>query len=326
MAANLDRRNRPFGLLAAKFEQERAAEQAKYERKAQYYGQRVRERNLQWAGDQADAMLHSAEAASDRLAHTDPYMRLAALYFVCTHWGRAANYRADILRLAQHDSDLNVRDCAISNLGQAWKESKDPEIAQFLAKCVADESEALEIRQTAYFALRQVMHLYPFRWGLPTSIEIPEQIDWRLIDACLRRETFEITEIEDLPIEQRIAQMLGPRILEAFRHGDEADAAFAAGNYAVAVRLYSNALAHRPNAPGILYRRGCAAGNLGDLDAAIADFTAVIDCIDCTEVLTKYKPIAYCERAEAYTRQHRTDLAAADLRMAAELEESSLES
>lgn len=232
-------------------------------------------------------MLHNAEAASERLAHGDPYVRLAALYFVCTHWGRAASYRVDILRLAQDDSDTNVRDCAISNLGQAWKESKDPEIAQFLAKCVADESEPLEIRQTAYFALRQVMHMNPFRWGLPTNVAIPEQVDWRLIDACLRREPFEITENEDLPIKQRIAQMMGPRFLEARRHVCEADAAFAAGDDAEAVRLYSNALAHIPNAAGILYRRGCAAGNLGDLDAAVADFTAVIEC---TEHLVNIRP------------------------------------
>lgn len=74
--------------------------------------------------------------------------------------------------------------------------------------------------------------------------------------------------------------------------------------------------------------RGCAYGNLGDLDAAIADFSAAIQtCHDISPAigrspaLNRDLPIYYRERAQAYQYKDLHDLAEEDLRTAHELEQ-----
>lgn len=311
---NSEARARHFGLLADKFQRRRVTEEIEARKRRTVWDSSDRKRNLTQAGHEAAALLESAEAAHARLAHTHPSVRQAALYFICHYWKIAEECREDLARLATVDPDSDVRASAIGTLGIVYRETANPRIGQLLAGIVANERELIAVRQSAYWWLRGVMGMDLFRYLNPEKIEIPDEVDWELINTCLRRDPYTVRD-EDLPYFER-AEKRAPNLYVAMRHFRQGDEEFDSGNYTASISHYSDGLALSPLACGALCMRGCAYGNLGDLDAAVADFNAAID-------INSDEPIYYRERAEAYRRKGQHDLAQADERKAEELEQRS---
>jgi tetratricopeptide (TPR) repeat protein len=312
--------DRSFGLLALKHQQESMADEAESESQIQAAYAKIHERMLRLAGDHSAAMLESPEAAYRCLAHRDAGVREAALYFVCDHWNQARDYEEAIIRLSSDDPDSKVREAAIGKIGSLYNRSRNTEIAQLLAQFVADDQQPVTLRQKAYFSLRCVMRMHPF----PNRIsqlyaKVPEEVDWNLVHACIRQEAFVVPD-EDLPIPERIERMMPPETAVAMRFFSHAEEAFDAGRYEEATHSYSEGLSHAPHAAGALHSRGCAHGNLGNLDAAIADFTAAIE-LTSSEPIYRERPEFYLERAEAYRRKGLLDLMKADIQKAGEIEQ-----
>lgn len=311
--------DRSFGLLALKHQHERMTDEAESESQIEAAHAKIRQRMLRLAGVHSAAMLESPEAASHCLTHHDAGVREAALYFLCDHWNRARDYEAAIIRLSLGDADSKVREAAIGEIGSLYNRSQNTEIAQLLARFVADDQQPVTLRQKAYFSLRCVMRMHPFPHGL--YAKVPEEIDWNLVHACIRQEAFTIADA-DLPVPERIERMMPPETAVAMRFFGPAHEAFDAGRYEEAIHSYSEGLAHAPHAAGALHWRGCAHGNLGNLDAAIADFTAAIE-LTSSEPIYRESPEFYLERAEAYRRKGLLDLMKADMQMAEEIEQRS---
>ncbi len=308
---------RKFGLLRVRWLAEKAAEEAERQKKRHEREQRIAHHRTEilHAAEGHDAeMLGSVEATRERLSHAHGAVRRAALYLIENHWKPVdEDTRESVLRLV-NDPDPDVRTAAIRCVGhEPWKGSKDPEAARILAEIVADEAEDVEVRQTAYTSLRRVMGLNLFRWGLPVSVKFRDEVDWDLLDACLHAREFSIAHEADLPFDEWLERITPCETQIAFREMARGDEAFDAGDYAIAIARYSEALSQRSYAVGARYMRGCAFGNLGELDQAIADFNAVIE-------RKSNEPVYYRERSEAYRRKGLVDLAEADERTAIELE------
>ena len=97
--------------------------------------------------------------------------------------------------------------------------------------------------------------------------------------------------------------------MEEYRKGTTC---FEEERYEEAIQHLTRAIDHAARSNSY-YFRGCAYGNLGDLDAAIADFTRTIGS-------NRNNAFAYAERSEAYRRQGESELAEADYRIAVELD------
>lgn len=262
-------------------------------------------RNL--VGDAYDSMLESNEATSAYLNDSRPAFRQAALSLLVDYWPRSRNLIALCEQIAFTDLSIEVRSDAILHLGGLYSGTSDPRPGRLLADLVKSEQELTKVRKAAYFSLLLIRDTSPDRWPDPDTFRIPGDIEWDFVESFFREPP--PGPEDSLPHSSEMPSELRSGLL-AYSHGMQA---FKRQEYREAVDHFTISLDDIPRSPMGRFMRGCAYGNLGDLDAAIADFTAAI------EMKPDYA-LAYYERAEAYRRKRLPELAEADARRATELD------
>lgn len=110
------------------------------------------------AGPHYEDMMRSKEAAMEYLSATDPRVRLAAILICGTTWNCGADSRlVEACRsIADSDADDSFRVFAIESLGIALRSSKAPDASQLLANLVMNSANSMEVRTSAYWALRGI--------------------------------------------------------------------------------------------------------------------------------------------------------------------------
>jgi hypothetical protein len=110
------------------------------------------------AGPHYEAMMRNKEAAISYLSAPDYETRIAAILLCESTWGCGVDPRVlDACRqIAGSDGDDSVRCCAVSSLGRALNSTRSPDASQFLARIAKDPKNAMDLRITAYWALREV--------------------------------------------------------------------------------------------------------------------------------------------------------------------------
>jgi hypothetical protein len=103
-------------------------------------------------------MVRSKEAAFEHLFNPDSNVRIAAINICASRWECSgdAEFVNACRTLAAVDIDTSVRAHAISALGEAFRETRDSSISQFLADTITLHKKADELGTAAYWALREV--------------------------------------------------------------------------------------------------------------------------------------------------------------------------
>jgi len=303
--------DRTFGLLFRRESRDRieSERQLRQER-----GKRNEQTKRHWRdvlGPAYDAMLLDREATEHHLYHPDPPARRAALYLLMHHWPRDQQTAVACERMAFEDRDCDVRKAALLGLGECYSHTDDSRVGALLARCVRDESELCEVREAAYFGLFDVRGRRIFFYHNPFEFRFPQDVDWSFVDSFLSGSAEGSHEnVIDCALLSQLAPKDRSNVVAVYN----AKSAFQEGRYMEALVRLTEALETRPT-PLCYYIRGCARGNLGNLDEAIADFTAAID-------MDPGHALSYFERSESYRRKGLIDLAEADHRRALELDPS----
>ena len=115
----------------------------------------------QWkhlAGSAYGGLMSSKESAMAGLNDADSNVRIAAIHICGTNWDCSKDPAfADACRaLAETDQSDAVRYHAIGALGHSFRSSQDPTISRFLADLATHDKAAEDVRQAAYWALREI--------------------------------------------------------------------------------------------------------------------------------------------------------------------------
>jgi hypothetical protein len=110
------------------------------------------------AGDHYNEMMQSEVACLRYLVATDYRVRVAAILICESRWKCSSSIKlieacCEIANSNTHDS---IRICAIDVFGRALRGSKSPNAAQFLADLIYGCTNSANIRQAAYWALRDI--------------------------------------------------------------------------------------------------------------------------------------------------------------------------
>lgn len=290
----------PFGIWA---QIEEARNRELDSRRAERHAQ-VRNQWQGTIGSLFTQMLESPRATESYLADEDPMVRCAALYLLSHHWERSSNTARHLERIAFSDPVTAVREAAVSYLGKYYAESSNTRIGRRLAALVHDDAEPPELRKAAYVAL-YVVRGTPFA-SYATALRFPEDINWEFVDSFFGEQSprgfFDVAP----PTTAGVRAVR--RAFLAYRDGMRL---FRQQKYHEAIELLEESLTEHPTNRAYCMR-GCAYGNLGDLDAAIADFTRAIQ-------LSPKQAIPYLERSKAYHRKGMKETAEADYAKAIEI-------
>jgi hypothetical protein len=119
------------------------------------------------------------------LDHLDPDLRLAAITMFGAHWGSDERFGDACERLAWSDSDDEVREAAIGQLGWRYWETSDFRIGGLLAEIVHDETQDASVRRTAYFSLYKIRGRSLRERPSRKDFRFPEDVDWSLVGVFL---------------------------------------------------------------------------------------------------------------------------------------------
>jgi hypothetical protein len=130
-----------------------------------------------------NAMLESCAATEKFLTHEDPIVRCGALQLLISRWGLKEHNEQALLVLAKQDPNEGARSLAVACLGHLCQKTRSPQIRQFLANIVRNESEVLIVRENAYVSLS---NLAPKSFSRVEAIVIngfPQGVDWGFVDS-----------------------------------------------------------------------------------------------------------------------------------------------
>lgn len=132
---------------------------------------------------------HFLEARQDVerfLTHTDPQLRAIALEVLVNHW-RLADYWNAARAFLEQDPDKECRMKGASALEVLKRNTQDRLTLSVLAHVVRNPQEAQLVRETAYAAMRGIIHYDPreqFRLA-SKGITTAHEVDWNMVDSYL---------------------------------------------------------------------------------------------------------------------------------------------
>jgi hypothetical protein len=90
----------------------------------------------------------------------DPWLARLALQILCGYWGQTDQYLEEVLKFMRGvpwDQEEDVRQMAISEVGEYLRSNNEPRFLHELILIFEDDDEERSIREGAYFALARAM-------------------------------------------------------------------------------------------------------------------------------------------------------------------------
>lgn len=259
------------------------------------------------AGDSLDQLLRSREKAAESLRDPKWQIRTAAIYILRDQWRQTSDPELQQVfeKIARSDPSSQVRCAAWDGLTRCYARTDDVRIGRLLAEVVLDKTESCEVRLTA------VICLYTLR-GAPLT-------DWEALTAHSGLTSRTLDDIDMPFVKSFLAEGRTPCPVDlmatAFPHLPEKERAFYGalrqgrlaferGEYEEAIHILTPVVSYPPLEVA-RYTRGRAYMELGQFDAAIDDFSQLID---------KYPSSSkfYLARSEAHERNGHAELAERD--------------
>lgn len=137
-------------------------------------------------GDRIDDLISSRDLTVACLYDDDPRKREVALKIINRYWQPDVSLTHICQNLALHDSDRDVRICAILSLGICYSKSNDKTVGGFLARFVYDSKESQQIKNIAYYAMLLIAdrkdHRLQSRIEEVKLLDLPREQDPNLMD------------------------------------------------------------------------------------------------------------------------------------------------
>lgn len=118
------------------------------------------------------------------LTNSEPELRMVALKVLTRYWHLPEHW-STALRFLESDPDVECRMRGATALGDLKVNTSDPETLKELAKFVKNEHEEELVRETAYAAIRSIIHNDP-REQLHLAahrIDLTKEVDWNMINT-----------------------------------------------------------------------------------------------------------------------------------------------
>ena len=130
--------------------------------------------------------LDAREVVEHHLYHADPQFRYVALDVVGKHWHLVEHWHTAV-RFLIHDIDADCRRMGASVLGSLMRDTQDMQTLHILATIVANAYENTYVRQTAYSAMRQIVHYdVQEQWAMSRgSYDLQRDADWEWVATFL---------------------------------------------------------------------------------------------------------------------------------------------
>jgi len=261
-------------------------------------------------------MSHSREKAMGCLEDMNWQVRAAAVNVLCDKWRQGSDSELEYKfeRIATNDTSSQVRSAAWGAIAKLYSRTDDLRVGKLLARVVFDAGESFEVRFAAYISLYGVRGVPITPWpGLltrpPTLPRIPQDIDLSFVESFL------VEGRTPAPVDLMKAAFphLSDEEIGYYSALKEGRLAFERGDYIEVIRTLTPVTAYPP-LEVTRYMRGLAYMEIGNLDAAIADFQTLIQKYPASSKL-------YFARSEAYRRSGLIDLAEEDLLIGTRIKE-----
>jgi hypothetical protein len=139
-------------------------------------------------GSHIPHMLENRGAAEIYLKHSDSNLRAAALFVLNDYWEPDEKFVETCERMVFQDSDLKVRQLALSMLTCNFHGTDDVRIGRLTASIVYDSSVPVDLRLTAYRSLFTIRRVALDKFGAVHSrcFRFPDDVDWAFVDSFLK--------------------------------------------------------------------------------------------------------------------------------------------
>ncbi len=131
---------------------------------------------------------HFLEARQDverLLKHSDPQIRKIALHVLTKDW-RLSEHWETAHSFLLHDPDIDCRMQGASALGTLKMNTQDHRTLSVLAKVVTNQQEVPIVRETAYAAMRGILHFDPReQFRLASKGIATQEMDWNMVQSYL---------------------------------------------------------------------------------------------------------------------------------------------
>jgi len=120
------------------------------------------------------------------LTHEDDQLRYIALEVLTNHW-RLAEHWQTARDFLEHDPDEDCRRMGASSLEALKMNTKDRPTLAVLARVVCNEQEDKMVRESAYSAMKGVIHFDP-REQLKMAckgLNLSQDVDWDIVKSYL---------------------------------------------------------------------------------------------------------------------------------------------
>jgi hypothetical protein len=134
------------------------------------------EMNFQEARPEVERLLKSEDAE----------LRFVALKVLTRYWHLTEHWQT-AREVLEHDPDVDCRFRAAHDLGNLKRNTQDRKTLRVLARVVRNEQENPIVRESAYAAMREVMHYDPREHFHIASkgLDMAKEVDWKMVESYL---------------------------------------------------------------------------------------------------------------------------------------------
>lgn len=120
------------------------------------------------------------------LQNEDPELRFVALKVLACYWNLNEHWQTARWVL-EHDADEDCRFRAATALSCLKRDTQDSQTLKVLAHVVQNEQEKLVVRESAYAAMKAILHHDPREQFHIASrgFDLAQEVDWKLVDKYL---------------------------------------------------------------------------------------------------------------------------------------------